>query len=357
MKRVPAAILTGLCFAVGTASPAIPPPVFVQGASEGQGFLLTKLGQCYVVTAAHVLGTKTAANIIAPGNPVANGEAVLVGADTGRDVAVMHVTGPVSDSCGTDYTRGASLDAITRDSRAVVSVVYSEGGLGREELSTLVSQLDSEYLFLQSSATAPASLMQGLSGGMVGVNDAPAGVLLGVVDHHGKVLRYDLLMNTVFQIFETTGPPRSVAPSRISAANLAFASSGATVVRWSTPPEQPEFATSNLLRPAGPEYWRVPLMKPATVDIRLSGQDTHSINTVELTRGSAPAGQLIKDYEIFTSLDGTTWFYVNRGEFRNEEPQSSITFPPRNARFVRLRVLDSFDPGAKTGALGRISIR
>jgi hypothetical protein len=269
----------------------------------------------------------------------------------------MRVTGPVSDSCGTDYIRGASLEEITRDSRAVVSVVYSEGGLAREELSALVSLLDSEYLFLEPSGTAPASLMQGLSGGMVGVNDGPAGVLLGVVDHHGKVLRYDPLMNTVFQILMTVGPPRSVTPSKTSGANLAFAGSGATVVRWSTPPEQPEFATSNLLRPAGPEYWRVPLMKPATVDIQLSGQNTHSINTVELTRGSAPAGQLIKDYEIFTSLDGTTWFYVNRGEFRDDELQSSISFPPRNARFVRLRVLDSFDQGTKIGALGRIWIR
>jgi F5/8 type C domain len=358
MMRAGSAPLTCLCFAGSMASAAVPPPVFVHGTSEGQGFLMTKLGQCYVVTAEHVLGGRTGADIVAPGNPAVNGEAVLVGADASRDVAVLHVSGPVTDSCGTDYTRGASQDAIARDSRAVVSIVYGEGSMQRQALNALVSQLDSEFLFLEPAAATSTALMQGLSGGLVGVNDAPAGILLGVVEHQGKVLRYDPLMKSVFHILNAMSPPRSSTTPVSSEVNWASAASGAALTRWSTPPEQPEFAISNLLRPPGQEYWRVSLgAGSVTVDIRLAGQSAQSISTVELTQGSAPSGQLVKDYEIFTSVDGTTWFYVRRGEFQGDTPVSSISFAPRFAHFVRLRVLDSFDQSTKIGALGRIWVR
>jgi hypothetical protein len=59
---------------------------------------------------------------------------------------------------------------------------------------------------------------------------------------------------------------------------------------------------------------------------------------------------------VLTSVDGSSWFLAQRGEFALGADTSVISFPSRLAKFIRLRVLDSFDENQKIGALGRIIV-
>jgi hypothetical protein len=345
-------------FAPAAAAAAIPPPAYVRAGAtkEGQGFLMTKLGKCFLVTAAHVLDNHVQGEVVGAGDPAVRGEARLVAKDIAADVAVLQVTGPLESRCGSDYIKGISEDDVTRQARAVVPSLYENGRLLRGAYDTLVVDVDSRYLELALSGSGAIELSQGLSGGIVSINDLPAGMLLRVEGDHGEALRYDALMETVFTLLKA---PLPAAPPAVSIAVAGReANLAAAVVNWSAPPVQPEFATSSLVLPQGPQIWKVSLATgPVSVDVRLAGTATHSIRYVELTRGEAPAEQLIRDYEVSTSVDGITWFLVQRGEFAQDAPRSAITFAPRLARFIRVRMLDSFDVNEKIGALGRIIVR
>lgn len=350
--------LAGTCiFASAIACAALPPPVYVQGAKEGQGFLMTKLGRCFVVTAAHVIGTDIRGDVISAGTTPLRGEYSLLAQDTDADVAVLEVErGPLVSDCGSDYVKGASEDVLRSQSRAVIPYLDRNGSLLRQAYEGLVDYVDSRELQLAFQEKRGQVVAQGMSGGLVSVADLPAGLLLGVTGDHGNVLRYEALMDIVFRLLKTP-PPRS-APPAASGLNLAADTSGGSLSNWSTQPLQAQFVTSSLLRPPGPETWKVSLEKgPVSVDIRLAGGTTRSITTIELQRGAAPVEQLIRDYEVSTSVDGTTWFLAQRGEFAPGGDRSVVSFPPRLARFVRVRVFDSFDETEKIGALGRILVR
>jgi hypothetical protein len=217
--------------------------------------------------------------------------------------------------------------------------------------------MDARSLALTLQGGGGGRVMQGLSGGIVSIADLPAGMLLGVTKDHGEVLRYDVLMEIVFNLLKTAPP--APAPARIASRekNLASMAAGATLVRWSVQPLRPEFETSHLLEPDGPGVWKVALGSArVSVDVQLAAARPYPVTYVELKRGEAPANELVRSYEILTSNDGTTWFYVDRGEFLAGADVSSITFAPRVARFVRLQVLDSFDQNQKISALGRLIV-
>jgi hypothetical protein len=319
---------------------------------------MTKLGKCFVVTAAHVAGNNAMGNVVGVGPTALHGEYSLLAQDAEADVAVLEVDrGPLVSDCGSDYMKGASEEVIRGRSRAVIPYLDENGSLVREAYDGLVDFVDARELELVFSEKRGQVVAQGMSGGLVSIADLPAGLLLGVTGDRGNVLRYDILMEIVFRLLKTPSR-RATALATSDEANLAAAANGASLLNWSAQPLQADFVTSSLLRPPGPEIWKVSLAPgPVNVDINLAGGTPRSITYVELRKGAAPVDQLIRDYEILTSVDRTSWFLAQRGEFAPGADSSAVSFSPRLAKFLRLRVLDSFDENQKIGALGRIVVR
>jgi F5/8 type C domain len=360
LKRLAAAGLAcASLIGAATLRAETPPPAYVRGEQAGQGFLMTKLGKCFVITAAHVIGNEKDASVVGTGGVGVPGEASLLAEDPVADVAILQVSGPIASQCGSDYLKGVSEDVVGRQARAIVPWVNEEGKVVRDAYQTLVSNVETEKLSLSLLGEDSTHLARGLSGGMVSVEDHPAGMLLAINGNHGEVLRYDPLMDIVYRLLKTPlqRPAAELVVSR--EVNLAAAATGATLLNWSAPPVQPQWATSSLLRQPGPEFWKVSLAAgPVNIDIRLAGDVTQTITYVELRKGDASAEQLIRDYEVSTSVDGATWLLVlDRGEFSPGASSSSISFPPRLARYVRVRMIDSFDTSGKNGTLGRIVVR
>lgn len=336
---------------------ATPPPVYVRGTHVGQGFLMTRLGKCYLVTAAHVVEGDPHADVVGTEESGPIGEARLIAQELSTDIAVLRVDGPITKHCGNDYVKGITDADVSRQSRAVVSYVYDNGRLNREAYDTLVVDADSNHLTLAYQSHMER-LMEGLSGGIASINDLPAGMLLYInaAGTQAQVLRYEVLMRVVFQLMNT--PELPALPFSPPESNLAAAAAGASLANWSSIPQRPEFPTSGLIQPPGPQVWKVSLSSgPASVDIHLAGNTFHSITSVTLIKGAAPFEQLVRSYELCVSLDGTTWFYVGHGEFHHNELMSTLSFPARLASLVKIRIFDSFDERGKSAALSRIIVR
>jgi hypothetical protein len=342
----------------------IPPPAYVEAALRGQGFLMTRLGRCFLVTAAHVVGDKDKASVMGAGTPGMPGEAQLLAKAPSMDVdvAVLEVTsGPLRYRCGSDYVKGISEEGINNRSRAVVSYLRDDGSLNREAYDALVNDVGPRTLTL-ALPRGDTRLTQGYSGGIVSIGDLPAGMLQQVEQDHANALRYDVLMEIVFGLLKTS--PSSSYPSSSSSSassrkmNVASAAAGAILVSWSTLPLQPEFATSNLLQPPGPGIWEVSLARgPVTFAVQLAGRSVQSITHIELQKGDAPSQQLVRAYEVLTSVDGMAWPYAGVGEFLSGAQTSVVELStPRLARYIKIIVRDSFDETGKIAALSRVVV-
>lgn len=350
-----------LCALPVAALSQVQPPAFVRGNEDGQGFLMTRLGACFLVTAAHVLAGGRSASLAGASSPVVLGSGMLLASDEAQDVAVMEVKGALAELCGVDFIRGASDDSINRQSAAVLSHVFEDGSVGREDFT--VVDVGPTHIRIRRS-DAGKSPMQRLSGSIVSVADRPAGMFLSVDPRNGdgRLLRYDELMATVRRLLETRPPSSPVqaasASGRGDSRNLADARAGAHVLAWSTAPVKPELDALNLLKGSGSDFWESQLSQgPVTVDVELAGGQITTISDVELEQGGAPAEVLVKDYEVLVSADGLSWPLVGGGAFVEGQSISVLTFPPRRARFIRLRLLSSFDRQGKRVAVSRLIVR
>jgi hypothetical protein len=360
--RALVAVVAGLgALCSGQAAADVPPPAFVHAELDGQGFLMTHLGRCILVTAAHVIGSLKHADLVGAGVPLLRGEAALRATDP-ADIAILDVTGPVASRCGSDFIRGAGDASFAGNSTAVITLVDSGGLVARAGYRVPVVDIDTQQFEVGSPLDSKEPLLQGFSGATVSIDDRAAGMFMTIHSgsHTGGVIRYDALMNIVFKLLDASAtvarPSNPIAAPALG--NLASADLGARVANWSTPPSNPEFAASNLLRASGVQIWEVPLAKPdPTIDIELTGARVQSIHYVEIQQGRAPTELLLKSYAVLGSVDGQDWFFIKDGKFDPGETASWVDFPPKRARFVRIRVTAGFDPKQEIAAAGQLIVR
>ncbi|WP_344295574.1 S1C family serine protease, partial [Streptomyces synnematoformans] len=143
---------------------------------QGSGFVFDDRGR--VLTNAHVVGGATDASVVLHSGRRLDAE--VLGRDTGRDVAVLEVTGPYAPR---PLPRGRSADLAVADS---VLAIGSPLGLSGTVTSGIVSAVDREVSLgeggRQRAVQTDASINPGNSGGplvdargrVVGINTAIA---------------------------------------------------------------------------------------------------------------------------------------------------------------------------------------
>ncbi|MBM0240105.1 discoidin domain-containing protein [Micromonospora sp. ATA32] len=93
---------------------------------------------------------------------------------------------------------------------------------------------------------------------------------------------------------------------------------------------------------------------PHRISLDLAG--THTISGLQYTRRQNSANEQIADYEIYTSLDGTTWGDpVARGRFTTSLAPQRAVFPAVTARYVRLVALNE-QTGHKYAAVAELDV-
>ena len=347
---------------VGVAQAEMPPPVRIESADSGQGFLMTRLGSCYAVTAAHVLRTSRLAKLWGPGERELLGHGERVAVDADADLVLLRVSGALAGRCGLDHVVGAPASRLRSEAAALVVYANGDGSVGRDQLDIVDVAPD---LLHVRPAKSNAGIAQGLSGSLVEVAGSPAGMLLSVnnQDGVGTVRQYHDLLPRVRRLLdglvgEPLATPRARTDSAEMASNLAGSAAGAKLMSWSAPPTSAEHHAGRLLAPGEVEFWEVPLVRgQAEVEVELAGERVQTISNVEVSRAGLPAATTPAGLELLVSADRSAWSSAAVFDFSVTADTARADFAPRRARYVRLRVYGANGTESGTVALSRLSIR
>ncbi|AOY86728.1 hypothetical protein BKP64_00240 [Marinobacter salinus] len=340
MIRTTALVLVILLQVARTAE-AMPPQAFVKAGENGQAVLMSRLNECYALTPAHVIGDGFFATLVGGSSARPRGEADLL-QRFGYDLAVLRVTGAITDNCDFDLGGSFSLDRVlsTAANGQIVSV-NSDGSLSRRE----VRVSDVGLLYLRVSPVGPENqLFKGLSGSLLALDDAPAGILMSVDPQtaEGKVLRFDRAVETVRPFFgmKTTSQGAESASLESEVANEGNLAE--IVERWSSPAVSAEYRVSNLVDgvDAGTVWLAEPEGFPIEVVVDLKGDRVHPIDRVVLVgEGVTPLERLPRDFELLVSTreDGG-WMPVFSGTYFTSDNSKLVVFAPVRARKIMLRI-------------------
>jgi hypothetical protein len=344
---------------------AAPVPVLVKSHENGQGMLLRRADTCYLLTAAHVLGTSDLATLVGSTGARRFGEARLVARFEVEDLALMRVSGALAQDCGDEFD--AYRDDLDRilGARATGSLPFvfdsnvggADGGMGRVPI--VVTDLGPDWLRIATTRMGDA-LEQGRSGSLVLVADRPAGVLVAVEPSgEGKVMRIDRVIAMIERFFANPGASRAgvAGPTGARATNLvtvAAAASdvreppgnllsmaaGATVVAWNSPPSSPDFSPLNLIDASRAHSWNAQAsLLPVEVDFRFANGAAQTIGRLEFVLAQdQDAARAAREVELLTSMDGALWRSVHLGTLFNDEAVKRVPMAPLRAAYLRLRI-------------------
>ena len=314
------ALVLFILFQIFRTAEAIPPQAYVKAGEHGQAVLMSRLNECYAVIPAHVIGDGFFATLVGGSSARPRGEADLL-QRFGYDLAVLRVTGAISDGC--DFDLG--------------------------------------LLYLRVSPVGPESqLYKGLSGSLLVLDNAPAGILMSVdpQSEEGKVLRFDRALETVRPFFGmATGsletPTTSPDGADASEGNLAV-----TVDSWSSPALSAEYRVSNLIdkNDSGTVWLAEPHGFPIEVVVDLEGDRVHAIDRVVLIGdGVVPPERLPRDFELLvSSREDGGWMPVVTGTYFISDGSREVAFAPVRARKVMLRIYSHWGDETGVGLAGLV---
>ncbi|SFM98030.1 hypothetical protein SAMN04487961_1792 [Marinobacter pelagius] len=351
------ALVMVILFQVIPTAEAMPFQAFVRSGENGQAVLMSRLNECYAVTPAHVMGDGFFATLVGGSSARPRGEADLL-QRFGYDLAVLRVTGAITDDCEFDLDGSFSLDRVlsTEGNGQIVSV-NSDGSLSRRD----VRVSDVGLLYLRVSPVGPDNqLFKGLSGSLLALGKTPAGILMSVDPQtgEGKVLRFDRAVETVRPFFGLASGnqlAKSVSPKPKVAdeGNLAE-----TVERWSSPAVSVEYRVSNLIDDgeADTVWLAQPEGFPIEVVVDLRGGGVHAVDRVVLIgEGIMPPERLPRDFELLvSSRDEGGWMSVFSGTYFTSESSRQVVFAPVRARKVMLRIYSHWGDGTGVGLAGLV---
>lgn len=350
-------LVIAIFFQIIRTAEAMPPQAFLTAGENGQAVLMSRLDECYAITPAHVIGGSFFATLVGGRSDRPRGEADLL-QNFGYDLAVLRVTGAITNECQFDLGGSFSLDQVlsTVGDGQIVSV-NSDGSLSRRN----VRVSDVGLLYLRVSPVGPANqLFKGLSGSLLALDDAPAGILMSVDPQtaEGRVLRFDRAVETVRPFFgmkTTSQGAESVSPESEVAneGNLAE-----IVERWSSPAVSAEYRVSNLVDDvdAGTVWLAEPAGFPIEVVVALKGDRVHAIDRVVLIgKGVMPPERLPRDVELLvSSREEGGWIPVFTGTYFTSEGARELAFAPVRARKVMLRIYSHWGDETGVGLAGLV---
>jgi hypothetical protein len=190
--------------------------VYVKGEKIGQGVTRSRGPECFIITAAHVTGSRPTVDIIAPPGvrSTANIEMNLAG-----DVSILRVSGPSTSFCSIDreWSAGLSSDVAVNSVRSWRVQTVNEAGtvldMNLEEVA-----FDPLYIFVRGAAGAV--LQEGMSGSPVLADGRLAGIMLNVKrvgnEWQGTIFRLHYIDSIIQRIFS----PKSDQPAELTVAEL-----------------------------------------------------------------------------------------------------------------------------------------
>jgi len=333
--------------AAGTAAP--PPQAFVRTAEEGQALLFERLGECYAVTPAHVLGGELFASLTGGHSRRPQGDGDLL-QTFGYDLAVLHVSGALARFCGGSPAIVTGLeDRLATSDRGVLASVNADGSITRRRVT--LSDVDLLYLRVRPEQNRD-QLFKGLSGSLLLVGDRPAGILMAVDADtgEGRVLRYDRALETLRPFFDAARSAARTAPPPTATA----AGPAPEVVSWNAPPLDADHRAANLVDGKQTVWYAGTASFPVEVVLALPGDKAAVVQSVRLIgRGVTPVERLPRDFEILVSSRGDGhWLPVATGSYIRTEKEKTVRFAPVRVRRLMLRIYSNWGDPEAVGLAG-----
>ncbi|MCH8493931.1 MAG: discoidin domain-containing protein [Idiomarina sp.] len=312
--------------------------VYVESNESGQGFLVKRLDQCYLITPHHVVGDFIQANVISSTNIRSRGEAYLL-QTFGYDLAIMNLTGNITRDCGANLSQiPPQVPSLGNASRLSISSISADGS----RYITPVSMTSQDLVWLHVQPESIDDLLfQGMSGSLVFLGTTIVGVLMSVDSNSGfgRVLRIDRTIETILPFFQVgtassrPSPLLKQSESRQSVAAL-------TPVSWSHQPAN-LMSVLNMVDDDKSTFWSyLADSNPVTIEFSL-GDSVSDIEGLILENYTGNPESFIRDFEIYVTRTATGrrgWNQVYSGTWIRGEEIKQISISPSQARRVMIKI-------------------
>jgi len=333
--------------------------VFIDAGGEfGQALLVKHGGACYAIVPTHVVADGSFVTVSGRGLNAPIGD-VLSASNMGYDLSVAPIDGEISISCG------PLLDSIDRnvDDRlkgsqtAQINMINPDGTVSR--IPVVITDQTITILRVKP-LNLEDTLMKGMSGSYVTVNNKPLGLLLSVdsASGEGAVIRIDRILETVQPYFSAVAPRMNMVASKGdnlgSQQNLAE-----KITKWTVKPIDERHRAINLLAnedDIAPWKARKNSSKIQLI-IQLKGNKPQVINKVILSGlGLENDKSLARQIEILIDPIGDNrWKSVQAVTVPQNGGIVTASFSDRRAKKVMLYIYNNWGDRQDIG-LGRVHI-
>ena len=368
-RRFPHLLISLMCLlsllVTGFTATAAPLQVFVRATENGQGFLHTRLGECYAVVPAHVLGGDPYATLIGANSQRSRGEADLL-QTFGYDLAILRVSGELTNACADSFARAKGVgQRLTQNALGVVTSVNDDGTLSRR--AAIVTDISLTHIRIRPKAERD-QFFKGLSGSLFSLSDQEVAILLGVDPEsgEGRALRFDRALETLQPFFggfdskperSTTVPVKPKTPKELQqvAGDLAAASQGGKISAWNTEPLGKNYRYSHLIDPDEPVtvWYGTRQSTPVEVVFELAGDKAQAVSRGELIGAGVDPQRLVRDFEILASASARRgWISLASGTYIKGDSSKTVSFAPVRAKRVMLRIYSNWGDAEAVGLSG-----
>jgi len=326
-------LLSGATFAQGLTQ------VHIESGEIGQGFLLKRLNQCYLISPSHVLGNAFFANITTGTKNREIGEAEKVQV-FGYDLAISNVNGISTANCVTDINTFYPLDMLLKSaSLLTVSTINVDGS----KSITPVTLIDQNIINLNvKPRSEQLPLYKGLSGSVVFLKEIPVGILQSVNAETGEgtVIRFDRAMEVIAPFFSSTFSQVKPVKEAVTKDNIQF-----NISHWSHKPIDTEHRVSAIHDNKIDSYWSAKLDgKPVSITLDFNESIT-LVNGLSLLNESGLKQSFPRDIKVYSNRRGEGkrgWTSIYSGTWSNTKNTFLLKFPPVKAKRIRIEFLSNW---------------
>lgn len=312
--------------------------VYVDSGEVGQGFIIKRLSQCYLVTPEHVIGNEFFANVITGTSKRALGEAEKL-QTFGYDLSISLISGAANRECTSSINAFEPIDEKLKQTTMLsVSTVNSDGS----KSLIPVTLIDVGLINLAIKTTSSeVSLYKGLSGSVVYANETPVGILQSVDAETGDgvVLRIDRAIETIRPFFASNFQPKRTLIKSPKDVNKTAKSIDYKITKWSHSPISPTLRVANINDGNTETTWAV---KPDgnLISLTLDFDNVlQRINGFSLVNTEQNKARYPKDIEILSTRRASGsrgWTTVYSGTWVNSKGLFQETISPIKAKRLKI---------------------
>jgi len=355
MKKFNPLLVTLFCLASLPSANAKITQAHVTAGEVGQGFLVERLDQCFLITPKHVVNEELFGNLIGGTDFRSRGEAYPV-QTFGYDLTIMVSDGAINRECGIAFSQLPTElpNLVSGASRLSVSSVNSDGS----STVTPANLLDSDLLYLTIEPSNENMIFaQGMSGSLVFSQDTPVGMLQSVdsATGQGRVLRMDRLTETLKPFF---GASAGVVKTEMDDAEsesgrVSLRSSSKSIpmelLEWSHNPVRGS-RTSYLIDGDDETQYTFEVETASQIVLEFSlGEELVEFSSIRLVSALQDGSARVRDFEILaarTSEGRRGWRSVFSGSLMPRETVKEVQIVPTGAKRVRLIIRSTWTEGA-----------